>query len=218
MQGNEIVRDTRNYYLDNESLVSKMLINFALKYAGNKILDVGCATGDYCNELKKLDFKCTGIDINAKYINKAKENGIDAYTMDAKNIDFPDNSFDTVLLFEVLEHVDDPLVILNEVKRVAKKNILITVPNCNEFSELKKFGLTYEHMLEKDHINFFTINNLDELLSKKFIKYKILEREPIALGAVDLPWILKYPIWLLYKLKLIKSNFYYRLYAVVEVN
>ena len=138
--------------------------------------------------------------------------------MDAKNLDFPDNSFDTVLLFEVLEHVDDPSGILNEAKRVAKKNILITVPNCNEFLELKKFGLTYEHMLEKDHINFFARNDLEELLSKNFNKFKVEEKEPLYLGAVNLPWILKYPILVLYKLKLINSHVYYRLYAVVEVD
>ena len=73
-------------------------------------------------------------------------------------------------------------------------------------------------MLEKDHINFFTKNDLEELLSKNFNKFKVEEKEPLYLGAINLPWILKYPILVLYKLKLINSHVYYRLYAVVEVD
>ncbi len=48
------------------------------------------------------------------------------------------------------------MLALEEVKRVTSKNILITVPNCSDFNKLKFHGLTYEHMLEKDYVNFFT--------------------------------------------------------------
>lgn len=218
MERNEIFRDTKNYYLETESLVSKMLINFARKYAGSTILDIGCATGEYCHELKKFGFSCMGVDINPEYIKSAKEYGIEAYAMNAENLKFPDNSIDTVLLFEVLEHVSDPQSVLKEAKRVARKNILITVPNCTDFFELKKLGLTYEHMLEKDHLNFFAKEDLEKLLSKDFKRFKVEEKEPLRLGAINLPRILKYPVLVMYKLKLVKSNVYYRLYAVTEVD
>ncbi len=218
MEYDEMFRDTNNYYLYTKRSASKLLINFARKNAGKTILDIGCATGEYCHELNKSGFSCVGVDINPEYIKHANENGIESYVMNAKNLGFPDNSFDTILLFEVLEHVDDPSSVLDEAKRVAKKNILITVPNSTRFFELKKMGLTYEHMLEKDHINFFTVEDLENLLSKNFNKFKIEEKEPISLRAVNLPWVLKYPIITLYKLKLIKSNVYNRLYAVIEVD
>ena len=133
MERNRIFRDTENYYLQIDESASILLINFTKEEAGETILDVGCATGEYCHELNKLGYKCTGIDINPEYIKSADKRGIESYIMDAKNLDFPNNSFDTVLLFEVLEHVDDPSSILNEAKRVAKKNILITVPNLTNF-------------------------------------------------------------------------------------
>ena len=218
MERDKIFRDTENFYLEMEGALSRLLVNFACEHAGDTILDIGCATGEYCNALKKAGFKCTGVDINREYVKRANEKGIKAYVMNGNNIEFQDNSFDTVLLFEVLEHVADPSSILNEAKRVAKRNILITVPNCTEFFELKKFGLTYEHLLEMDHVNFFTKNDLEELLSKNFSKFKVEEKEPLGLGAINLPWILKYPVLLMHKLKLIKSNIYYRLYAVVEVD
>ena len=110
MKKNEIFRDTKNWYLDQENYVSPQLIDFTVLYAGKKILDLGCATGDYSNNLKSIDYECTGVDINPEYIEKTREKGIDAYLMEGDNLKFPNNSFDTVLLFEVLKHVDNILI------------------------------------------------------------------------------------------------------------
>jgi ubiquinone/menaquinone biosynthesis C-methylase UbiE len=216
MKKNEIFRDTKNWYLDTEEYASTKLIDFADLNAGKKILDLGCATGEYSNNLKSMGYECIGVDINPEYVEKTCKKGIDAYVMKGDDLQFPDNSFDTVLLFEVLEHVDNPYNVLKEAKRVAKKNILITVPNCTQFSELKALGFTYEHMLENDHINFFTKNDLENLISRESKNFKVEEDEPILLVS-GLPIWLKLPILLFNKIKIIKSTLYYRLYAVVEV-
>lgn len=221
LKKNEIFRDTKNWYLDVEKYASPKLIDFAVLNAGKKILDLGCATGDYCSNLKSIGYECTGVDINPEYIEKTRKKGIDAYVMKGDDLQFPDNSFDTVLLFEVLEHVDNPYTVLKEAKRVAKKNILITVPNCTQFPELKASSLTYEHMLENDHINFFTKNDLENLISRESKNFKVEEDEPIELHRLiffsGLPRWLILPILILNKIKTIKSSIYYRLYAVVEV-
>ncbi len=221
MESNEIFRDTKNWYLSIEPCASLKSINFVTRHAGNRILDLGCATGGYCSSLNHLGFKCTGADINSKYVEKARENGIEAYTMEGNNLEFPDNSFDTVLLFEILEHVDKPHEILKESKRVAKKNILISVPNCTQFFELKSSGLTYEHILEKDHVNFFTKKDLESLISKEFKTFKVIEDDPINLNQLwlitGLPLWVRLPINFFNKLKFIKSSLYYRLYAVAEI-
>lgn len=128
MKKDEIFRDTKNWYLEKSNYASAALIEFAVQFAGKKILDAGCATGEYCVKLSELGFECTGVDINPAYVAKAKTIGIDAYVMDGRSLKFPDNSFDTILLFEVLEHVNNPEDILKEAKRVTRKNILITVP------------------------------------------------------------------------------------------
>lgn len=193
MEKSEIFRNTEDWYLNTTDSVSNGLLKFAAQNAGNKILDVGCATGNYCVKLKKLGFSCVGIDINKKYVEKSIENNVESYLMDAMNLKFPDNSFDTILLFEVLEHVENPRRIIKEAKRVAKKNVLITVPNSTMFHELRKYGLTYEHMLEKDHVNFFTKNDLEKLLSKYFDVFHVEEREVMNFEIVNYPFWLRYP-------------------------
>ena len=211
-------RNTKNFYLEASNYASKKLIDFAVQHAENKILDIGCATGEYCQELNKLGFRCVGIDINPEYISKAIENGVEAQVMDAKCLKFPDKSFDTILLFEVLEHINNPIEVLDEAKRVSTKYVLITVPNCTEFNKLVKLGLTYEHMLDMDHINFFTKKTLEDLLSRSFQNFKVEERESIPIGVVGLPWLLYYPILALTFLKVIRSNIFFRLYAIAEID
>jgi len=215
MKKEDIFRNTRDFYSNVDNYTSKNLINFAIKNSGKNILDIGCATGEYCQKLNEMGYKCIGIDINQKYIKKARENGIEAYVMSGDSLEFPDNYFDTVLIFEVLEHVKNPDIILKEAKRVAKKNILITVPNCTEVSTLGKFGLTYDHMLEEDHINFFTKKDLEMILKNHFKKFKVTELEPMILCVTN-PWWVKYIFLLFKKLNIIK-HIYYRLYATIEV-
>jgi methionine biosynthesis protein MetW len=217
MKYEAIFRDTKNWYKSRSNYASERLIDFAVSHAGDTILDAGCATGDYMQRLGKQGYHCAGVDINSEYVNIARQKGLDAQVMDAKHLKFPDKSFDTVLLFEVLEHVDKPEDVLKEVRRVAKKNVLITVPNCTQFHRLRKARLTYDHMLEKDHVNFFTKSDLESLLSQQFLQYHVHEGEPIFLGNIGLPRPVRYPLFLLYKLRLVSPDFYFRLYAVAQV-
>lgn len=208
-----VFRDSRKWYAEARgSVINEGLIDFCKEYGGESILDLGCATGDYCLELGKRGFRCVGVDVNREYIRIAGQKGVNACVV-REQLPFGDKSFDTVIMFEVLEHVQSPDKLLREAKRVAKKNILITVPNCGNIETLRNYGLVYEHFLETDHKNFFTKRDLEDLLGKHFGKFKVEEKEPILLGVVGLPLWLKYPMYLGYRLGLIKSTIYFRLYA-----
>jgi SAM-dependent methyltransferase len=216
MERSEIFRDTKDLYLNVSHYTSKNLINFAKHNAGTNILDIGCATGEYCQKLTELGFNCIGIDINEKYVKKAIEIGVEAHIMSGDDIKFPDKSFDTILLFEVLEHVKNPGNVLNEAIRVAKKNILITVPNCSDFHKLTRYSLTYDHMLEMDHVNFFTKQELESLISPYSNNFEVKEVEPMF-TCLTVPWWLKFPFSIFYKWDILKNQIYYRLTAKIEV-
>ena len=144
----KIYRDSKKLYveLEGEKRLSKIHIDFYKQYAGKMVLDFGCATGNYCLELKKLGFECVGVDINEEYIKLAQKKGVKAHLIKDR-LPFEEKSFDTVIMSELLEHVQNPGNILEQAKRVAKKNILITVPNCEVFEALKACRLTYNHFL-----------------------------------------------------------------------
>ncbi len=212
-----MLRNTRDYYLNISDYASRNLIDFALKHAGKEVLDIGCSTGEYIQILNNHNFKCVGVDLNPEYIVRTKEKNIEAYIMNAKHLEFPNKSFDTVLLFEVLEHIENPIRVLREAKRVARRNILITTPNCTDFFRLKRLGLTYEHMLDMDHINFFSREDLEELLSNIFNNFTVEEREPVPFLTFDVPKYVRYMLYALHRLVPRRYNTYFRLYAIAEV-
>jgi SAM-dependent methyltransferase len=217
MEMDQIFRNTRCWYSNRAGYASPRLIDFARRNAGKRILDIGCATGDYLKALTAEGFNGVDVEMNPDYVEEAKGKGLDVYRMDAKSLQCPDKSFDTALLFEVLEHIDDPQAVLREAKRVAQKNVLITVPNCTGFHKLCDMGLTFEHMLEKDHINFFTKADLEMLLSREFADYDVREEEPMYPSVHKLPWRLRRTVTGLYRLMHLPPLAYFRLYAVASI-
>lgn len=208
----EIFRDTGNYYLTAKIKADKFLVAFARTRAGRRLLDVGCATGAYCLELARYGFDCAGVDINDNYVKLAWHRGVRAAVMDAERLGFPDKSFDTVLLFEVLEHVGCPEKIIREAGRVARKNVLITVPNNTQLDKLRDAGLLYSHFLDLDHVNFFCRKELEDLLKKYFPVCNVWEDGPLAVYRV-FPRLIRLPLRFLHGLKILRPVAYYRLFA-----
>jgi ubiquinone/menaquinone biosynthesis C-methylase UbiE len=220
MIGEEIkhntLRDTSNYYLNAPSdMFYSRLIDFALLHCGKRVLDLGCATGNYTLELLKRGYTCVGVDVNSAYIEIAQKRGIEAYVVSDK-LPFSDKSFDSVMMFEVAEHLSDPEVVLSEASRVARKNVIISVPNCEGYEELKQQGLIFEHFLDRDHKNMFTESSLRKMLSGIFPVIDIHKGDPIyPLALMDLS---KYNILRLFnKIHLLQPKYYFRLYVVAHI-
>lgn len=189
------------------SFVSLDIINFIRKRAGKKILDFGCGLGGYSAKLTQLGFECTALDANEKYVQTAKSIKVDTRLQKGSRIEFPDGSFDTVIMVEVIEHLEDLDPILSEVKRVARNNVLMTCPNCTEEPLLTKASLLFEHRLEADHKHFFTVSTLKETLKKHFTEVSIYEKEPVE------PRMFTPPLLYLYNLNIVKPKIFFRLYA-----
>lgn len=94
----------------------------------DSLLEVGCGDGRIINNLKNTYEKICGIDISNEALKTVKT---PKFKGRIENIPFPVNSFDIVLCSEVLEHLPDTIYekALKELQRVAKKYILISVPN-----------------------------------------------------------------------------------------
>lgn len=109
-----------------------------LDYNNKKVLEVGCNTGILLIALAQAGIDVLGIDIVKNDIETAKkylkERGLPprlAQLGDARKIPYKDNSFDIVLLSDLLEHVSNPKKAAREALRVTKPKglILTTVPN-----------------------------------------------------------------------------------------
>ena len=92
--------------------------------------------------------------------------GCDAELYDGERLPLDDGSVDTVFLLEVLEHLEDPAALLREARRVARRNVLVTTPNCTQ--DFGEVPVEFSHMLDVDHRQFFTVTSLRALLDDVF--------------------------------------------------
>jgi SAM-dependent methyltransferase len=107
--------------------------------AEKRILDCACVRGFYLNMYRYVSAcELVGLELDADIIRKAQQNvghldGITLTRGDIYHLPFPDDYFDGVILSEILEHIDDDVAGLREVRRVLKPGgvVAITVPNAN---------------------------------------------------------------------------------------
>jgi 2-polyprenyl-3-methyl-5-hydroxy-6-metoxy-1,4-benzoquinol methylase len=83
----------------------RAFVRFAAQHAGKTILDLGCGYGAYSLALAAEEGRqCVGSDVNMHYLASASGSGLPVVAVDSV-LPFPDRSFDTVILLEVIEHV-----------------------------------------------------------------------------------------------------------------
>ena len=93
-----------------------------------KLLDIGCGYGFFLQEMMFRGWQVKGIEI-AQTGRQFMRNSLDihVYSEPLEHIDFPENIFDVVTLFYVLEHVLDPLALLSAIKRILKPEGLVLI-------------------------------------------------------------------------------------------
>ena len=139
-----------------------------IEYAGSSILDVGCGSGAYVIKLAK-DYDIRGVDIQQYETWEAMPNLFSI--SDAAELDWKDNSVDTILSFETLEHLQFPEKALREYYRVCRKNIILTVPDCDLTPGMSQSQLIHNHWIDRTHVQFFNMESITDMI--KGVGFKI---------------------------------------------
>ena len=157
--------------------------------------------GSYVAGLNERGLACVGIEMESELAEAAVALGRPVLLMDGRALAFADVSFDTCVLVEVIEHVPDFDLLLREAARVARRNIVISVPNIGSIPTLSLHNVVPWHMLEPTHVNFFT----PEILQRT------LERILLGQGRVRVEEYASFFPWAK------DAQLYYQIRAVVEL-
>jgi SAM-dependent methyltransferase len=115
---------------------------------GPKVLDLGCGDGELLSYVNG-DVEKYGIDFSKVAIEKALRRQIGHFEVgDIRKLPYQSESFDTVVLMEVIEHLDDVDDVILQAIRVMKKDgcLIITVPNQECLSDEKWPGGVNLHL------------------------------------------------------------------------
>lgn len=145
-------------------------------------LDVGCASGFMVSEIAKLFPKAsyTGIDIYDKAVEYASKTypQIKFKLASADKLPFKDSTFDAILFYETIEHVEDPLKCLKEIRRVLKKNgtFILSMDSGNWLFRIVWFFWenTKGKIWRGAHLHPFHHSELERIIKKS--KFKIKRR------------------------------------------
>ena len=141
------------------------------KHAG-RLLDVGCATGFFLQGIRNIgNWEPYGVEINERVAHIAQGHGLDVRIGTLEQAGFSDEFFDVVTLWDVLEHLPDPVAGLREIYRILKPGglLVIRVPNASSWDS-RLFGRYWAGLDSPRHLYVFTPVTLDALLTVNHFK------------------------------------------------
>lgn len=155
----------------------KKAINLLKKHKRDtqNIFDLGCSTGIFLGMVAKEGWTPYGSDVNCNLVEKNQVSYGDRVKIQAGNrIDFPDQYFDAVTLFDSIEHMPNPISTLKEVARVVRDDglVVISTPNVDglfprlTFYLLCKTISAWEHPTPPGHVFQFSKRTLHKTLKK----------------------------------------------------
>jgi 2-polyprenyl-3-methyl-5-hydroxy-6-metoxy-1,4-benzoquinol methylase len=156
------------------NLTNKIQNNILLSYFRNEkvkkvVLDVGCGEGNFLKGLNKDNFIKYGLDLkNSKKFDNFSE--IQVYKGDFLNTKFK-KKFDVIVLLHVLEHLQDPVKVLNKVKFLLNRKgiVLLSTPNTDSFG-FKLGRQNWFHLDPPYHTVLFNKDNMNLLCEKTGLK------------------------------------------------
>jgi SAM-dependent methyltransferase len=159
--------------------INQALGKLVVDHNRGNVVDVGCGTCQVYHHLLKNGWKGEYVGVDAvAYQGHTYPEAIKVILGDALHIPLPQSN--TYILYDVLEHVEDPIALLTKCIRNAD-NVLIAVPKRNE--ELWRRGVVEYHQLDRTHKHWgFTEHELRRLVKcseGKIVNYE--ELVPITL-------------------------------------
>jgi len=172
-------RDTAYFsYLSERSGIGLLYRNFLLypvlsRMLSGRILDFGCGLGDFLKYRKHS----VGVDVNQQLVDYCQSQGLDARLLEDGRIPYPESSFDSVVMDNVLEHIPelDAGNVIKEIMRVLRPNgtLLVGVPGRKGYAA------------DSDHKCFYTGPDLKALLSRHGGRLVKTRHMPLWFPGVD---------------------------------
>lgn len=164
-------------YLDN---ISALL---GKTPAQTRLLDVGCSSGAFLGAAVKLGYAAEGVEPAPQAAATARAAGLKVHTGLLHEAAFASASFDAITLLEVIEHLKEPLPLLQECQRILKPGGILLVGTANADSwQAKAFGAHWDYLSiakHGGHISFFNPRSLAKLAGRAGFSQALLKTRSV---------------------------------------
>jgi 2-polyprenyl-3-methyl-5-hydroxy-6-metoxy-1,4-benzoquinol methylase len=187
----DIVRDlgikSHQYRVDRFGRERVELMAKHLHLARPRYLDVGSSTGFVVEAARDRGWEAIGIDLNPSAVEFGTTRGLDLRPVALEDAGFEPASFDAVSLFDVLEHLLDPVRTLRAAIALLRPGgiVFLYVPNYDSASRLL-MGRDAHFIWPTHHLNYYTPATIRHLMAREQLTTEYLVTE--GLDVVDYLW------------------------------
>jgi len=149
-----------------------------------RVLDVGCSSGVFLDMMRNKGWDVSGVDLCKEFTRTAQELfGLkNIFNVTLQEVGFENNKFDLITMWDMIEHVPDPISLLNETVRILKPGgtVLILTPDENSLIKyltglsyrmtLGHFKLPISVVYDEHHLFYFNGRSLNYALENCGLK------------------------------------------------
>jgi len=140
-----------------------------------KLLDVGTGDGLFLKVAKTANFNICGTEISPAAVRAAKKfYNLDIHLTEIENADFEENSFDVITIWHVIEHVENPLEVMEKLYKLSKPGAVVFVATPNLDKHVARIGYRLKSNKPypfyspegEQHLFHFTESTLKKIIKK----------------------------------------------------
>ena len=133
---------------------------------GRRLLDVGCYIGIFLEIAQERGWEAWGIEPSHWAVGEARSKGLRVVEGTLDDVHLAEESFDVITMWDVIEHLIDPMRELRESHCLLKKGGLICIHTMNIESPLARLMGSHWPWLMEMHLCYFSPRTLGEMLRK----------------------------------------------------
>ncbi|MGH8752120.1 MAG: class I SAM-dependent methyltransferase [Burkholderiales bacterium] len=156
--------------LQSEKWLAKISRLLAKPAPEIRLLDVGCSSGAFLASARELGFIVEGVEPAAQAARSAIQSGLKVHAGTLHHANFSAQHFDAVTLFEVIEHIKEPLALLKECRRILRPQGLMMIGTGNTASWSAGFMQARWQYFQIDHhgghVSFFNPRSMRLLAAR----------------------------------------------------
>lgn len=145
------------------------------------LLDVGCGTGEFLNEMQSSGWQVTGLETDKAAAEFAQRNyALNVFAGDLAASSFVNHSFDVITLWHVLEHLPNPKESLGRARDLLKMNgwILVVCPNISSF-DARFYRENWVALDAPRHLLHFDPQSMATLCDSQQLHLKEIQQLPL---------------------------------------
>ena len=164
------------------------------------LLDVGCATGSFLSLAQAKGWECRGVEVSAFAAAQArKRTGCEIFCGKLEHAPFASGTFDAITMWDLLEHLPDPLQGLEKARRLLKPSGVLLVNTPNENSLLRQVArflyrgsggritAPVNRLYHRYHLHYFAAETLRVLFRRAGFELVEMNLKPIPMSRGRIP-------------------------------